>query len=321
MVKSGDPRTPGVGRNPEPKVSPSTTGRSRGFLVQGKINRLPDQTIKITLSLPWQEIKQEYEGALKSASQTIEIKGFRQGKAPKKLVEEKINKQLIYQRIIQKLVPSAYAQAIKEHQVKPIVNPQIKALSLEENKDWQFEAETCEAPRIELGQYQAAVSKINAHEKIWTPGKELKTDSKEKDSPTPQKINQRLSQIFATLLETVKINLPQILVQIETDRLLSQLLDEIKRLGLTLDSYLSSRNLTPEQLRAQYQKGAEENLKLEFILAQIADDLKVQIKPEEIEELIKKSSDEKAKKQLAGQKYQLALILRRRKTVDKLLSL
>lgn len=291
-------------------------------MAKSKINRLQDGTIKIEFSLPWSEVKKEYAQALEIISQNIEIKGFRKGKAPKKTVEEKVGKEAIYQRVIKTLVPQAYAEIIRQNNLKPIINPQVKAVTLPENKDWQFEAQTCEAPELKLGQYQEAVTKINAKEKIWTPDKG-ETTSKDYQAKTQsgQATNQRLSQIFDTLLTKITITIPQILLKSEADRLLVNLLDEIKKLGLTLDTYLSSKNLTPEQLRSQYEKIATENLKLEFILSAIADDLKIQVKPEEIEKILKQAESKEEKKQLEAQKYYLASVLRRRKTIDKLLAL
>lgn len=289
-------------------------------MAQNKVSRLADQTIKIEFSLPWQTVKQEYESTLEAAAKEVEIKGFRKGRAPKKLIEEKVGRESIYKKIIETLLPQAYAEAIREQNLKPIVNPQIKTISVKENEDWQFEAETCEIPQVELGQYQEAISKINTQDKIWTPKKSKEAVGEEKkDSQAPT--NQRLSQIFAALLKEVKISLPGILTKSETDRLLANLLDEIKKLGLTLDRYLSSRNLTPQQLKEEYEKMATDNLKLEFILAKIADDLKIQVESSEIEKLLKTAKTEKEKNQLESQKYYLASVLRRRKTIDRLLKI
>ena len=55
------------------------------------------------------------------------------------------------------------------------------------------------------------------------------------------------------------------LIEKETNRLLSQLLDELKRLGMSLDQYLASRGKTDEQLRSEYDERAEKDLKMEWV--------------------------------------------------------
>ncbi|HVZ58785.1 MAG TPA: hypothetical protein VG935_03485, partial [Patescibacteria group bacterium] len=112
------------------------------------------------------------------------------------------------------------------------------------------------------------------------------------------------------------VTLPQILTDYEADRLLSQTLDEIKKLGLSLDQYLSSTGKTPEQLREEYAAKAQSDMKLEFALAQIAESEKIIVDPKEIEEAIQKAKDEKEKAHLEANKYLLANIIRQQKTLD-----
>jgi len=84
---------------------------------------------------------------------------------------------------------------------------------------------------------------------------------------------------------------------------------------------LSSVGKTPEILRKEYQKQAEKTLKLEFILAEVAERESISIEPQEIDDFIKKAPDEKTKKALEGRRYYLASALRKQKTLDHLLSL
>ena len=286
--------------------------------IKSQIERLPKSTIKLTITIPWADIKKAYGKTLEKVAKTIKLPGFRQGKAPLKTVEEKISKPALYQEMLQDLLAEAYSQAIQEQQIKPITNPQIKPLKTEENKDWQFEAITCEKPEIKLGDYQEAIKQELKTAKIWLPGQEEK-----KEKPDPQQeAQEKLAKVFETLAKTVKVELAPILVENEASRSLAQLLEEIKKLGLTLESYLVSIKKTAEQLRQEHQIAAASSLRLEFILGEVADDLKITVSDQEIDELIEKSTKNKQEKQrLASQKYYLASVLRRQKTIDKLLNL
>ena len=286
--------------------------------IKSQIERLPKSTIKLTITIPWADIKKAYGKTLEKVAKTIKLPGFRQGKAPLKTVEEKISKPALYQEMLQDLLAEAYSQAIQEQQIKPITNPQIKPLKTEENKDWQFEAITCEKPEIKLGDYQEAIKQELKTAKIWLPGQEEK-----KEKPDPQQeAQEKLAKVFETLAKTVKVELAPILVENEASRSLAQLLEEIKKLGLTLESYLVSIKKTAEQLRQEHQIAATRSLRLEFILNEVSDDLKITVDDKEIEKLIEKSGKNKQEKQrLASQKYYLASVLRRQKTIDKLLNL
>lgn len=272
-----------------------------------QIERAPDGTIEIKITLPWSVIKKEWDVAMEEIVKSTNLPGFRKGKAPKKLVEEKLDKSKIKDEIIRKLLPVAYAEALKENNIKPVIDPQIHIDGeLIEGKDWFFHAITCEMPEINLGDYKAEVKKITAKRKIIVPGKEAETP--------------KFDEIVDAILKTATIKIPAILVQREADRLLSQMLDEVKKLGMTLDQYLASTGKTAEDIRAEYAKKAERDLQLEFILQKISQDEKITVDEVEIQKTIDNAKPEE-KESLTANKYLLASIIRQQKTLDFLKSL
>ncbi|MCL5746955.1 MAG: trigger factor family protein, partial [Patescibacteria group bacterium] len=143
------------------------------------VQKLEDGTINLTITIPNALIKKTFEEELNEAVKTADLPGFRKGKAPKKLVEEKIDKNKIQEKILQKLIPQAYIEAVKEHDLKPVLNPkihiapnQIGVEKIDKGEDWQFTAVTCEAPEVNLNAYKEAIQKLTAKSKIIVPGKE-----------------------------------------------------------------------------------------------------------------------------------------------------
>jgi FKBP-type peptidyl-prolyl cis-trans isomerase (trigger factor) len=279
------------------------------------LNRLPNGNIELTITIPWKRVKSGYEKVLEKFVKQTEIKGFRKGKAPKKLVEEKVGKETLYEETLKDLIPQVYLEAIQEYKLQPVVNPQLKLTSASWGKDWQIVATTCEIPEVKLGDYKGEIKKALAVEKIWVPGK----DKKEKKPTTEDK----LGKIFKTLLETCQIRVPEILIEDEVNRMLSRLIDQTARLGLTVEEYLTSQKKTAEELRKEYHQQAEETLKLEFILSAIADEQKIQVSDEEVEKMIQALPDEETKKEFQNpeQKLYLRHLLRKRQVIDSLSSL
>lgn len=266
------------------------------------IERKEKKVIELTITIPKEEINKTYEKFVDDMVTTAEVEGFRKGKAPRSLIEGRINKAKFNEEILRELLPHAYTEAVKEHKITPIVNPQIELVSMEEGKDWTFKATTCEEPEVKLGDYKDRIKTLTAKSKIAIPGKEQQTVHPD--------------EIFKALLEGTTIDIPEFVVAQEVDRLLSHLVNDIKSLGLSLEQYMQTVKKTPESLRDEYRKQAENDLKLEFILEKIANDEKISIEPKEIEEAIKaiKNDDERA--QVAQNPYYLAQILRRQKTLD-----
>jgi FKBP-type peptidyl-prolyl cis-trans isomerase (trigger factor) len=279
------------------------------------IKKLPDGSLEIEISIPKEKVGVSYQKALAKLAKNVEIKGFRTGKAPISLVEKQIKKENIYEEIIKELVPQAYVDILKQNNIKPIVNPQIQLISADEGKDWQLKAITCEKPQVVLNGYQQSIKNATAGQKIWVPGKEDKNEEAGK--------NQKLDLVFKTLLDVCQVKIPGLLVEEEVNQMLSRLLGQTEKLGITVEQYLQSVNKTIEQLRHEYHHQAEDTLKLEFILNQIAEEEKVVISDEDVNKMIATVPDEQTKKNLENPKERAYIrqILKKQGVIDRLLAL
>ncbi len=277
------------------------------MVTKSKIERLEDKTIKLTITIPQVAIKKLWDDTIEEFVKSAKIEGFRPGKAPKKIIEEKLNKDHVKEEVLKKLLPEHYSKAITEHNIRPIMNPKIHIEEIEEGKDWTFSALTCEVPEIDPGDYKKAVKDVTAKSKIVLPGKE------------PQKPS--TDMIMKALLDSAKAPIPNILAEQEADRLLSQLLEDVKKLGLSLDQYLASTKRSADDLRSEYKTRAENDIKLEFILSKIAEAENITVDNKEIDEAINKAKSPEEKKNLEGNRYMLAAILRQQKTLDFLIGL
>lgn len=280
------------------------------------LTRLSGSAFELTLTVPWADVKTVYDKVFDELSAEIEIEGFRKGKAPKNLIEEKIDKNKIYSEVINRILPESYQKALEEHKLMPIVSPKIQIASAEEEKDWQFIAKAAEKPKVDLDGYQEAVKTINASGKIWKPG-----DSPEEKKDEETEKTKKINSIIEKLLEVSTVELPELLVESEVNRLMTALIDDVRHAGLTFEQYLQSSSQTNETIREKYRMQAETTLKLEFIFEAIAENLNITVSKEEIEAVIAKETDEKKKEALKTQSYVIASILRRENTITKLLSL
>jgi len=197
-------------------------------------------TIDLTLTVLWPVLQKAYEETVTEIVGTTELKGFRKGKAPRKLVEEKLNRNDTLSHAIQHLLPKIYAEAVKEHDLKPILYPQIKIEKGTEGETWIFKATTCEAPIIKLDDYKKGINK-----------------------------DQKLEDKLDLLAKNIKCVIPDMLAEEEANHRLTSLVENLTQLGMTTDQYLVTKKITAEQLRAQMAQEAKASLKLEFILLEI----------------------------------------------------
>lgn len=278
------------------------------------VTKEKDGTIRLTITIPSDEVVKTKNEVVSEMIQNATLPGFRKGNAPKKLAEEKLDKQSIQEEVLKKLLPKFYVDAVSENKLKPIINPKIHVEKIEEGKDWQFEALVCEAPNITLGKYKENIKKITAAATFDVAKSKIIVPGKEHEKPKSE-------EIIKALLDSVNCQIPKILIDQEVDRLLSQLLDEVKKLGLNLDQYLSSTGKTPESVRKEYEQKAENDIKFEFSLQQIADKENITVDQKEVDEAIRKAKDENERKNLEANRYLLTSILRQQKTLDFLRNL
>src|SRR3989344_425610 len=283
--------------------------------MNSSLQQLSDNTLELTITIPWADVAKQYQTSVDEAAANTELSGFRKGKAPRDLVEKNLDKTKVYEEVLKVLIPKVYNEAVTEKKIKPIIAPKVELKEANENKDWVIRILTCEKPDVTLGDYKKAIGDLKAgmSAKIWKPG--------DKQEEKPQTTKPTLDELLMALYGTVTISLPSLLIEHEVNRLLSELIDQTKKLGLSVEQYLASTKRTADSVRHEYEEQAKRTLTLEFALETIADKDGVLISDDEIDTVINTAKTDEEKKALANQRYYLASILRRQKTLDMLASL
>lgn len=266
------------------------------------VKKAEDNTITLNITVPWQQVDKARETVENELVKNIEVPGFRKGAAPKNIAKQKLDKSKLQEEILKRVLTESYNEVVQKEQLNPIVSPQIHVESFDEGTPLKYTAETAENPKVELKDYKEAVKKITAKTKIAVPGKE------------EQKPN--MDEVIKAAMDTVDVKIPKVLVQQEANRLLSQLLDELKRLGVTLDQYIASRGKNADDLRVEYEEKAAQDLKLEFMLRSIADAENITVEAEDIQKALAGINDEKQRAAIAQNPYLVAAIIRQQKTLD-----
>src|SRR3989338_11477943 len=288
-----------------------------------KLNRLGKNTVEIIVAIEKSTIDKEYEASFTKLLQNLELKGFRKGKVPAKIAEKHLKKETIYDEMVKTIIPRIYEEIVKKENLKPVMHPKIELVKAKENEDWEIKITLAEKPAVELGNYKEAIKKIKAEQKkdeIWTPGKQSsKSDDSEKEKS--KKKQELLNLILSAILNETKCEISDLIIEEELNQRLANLLTEIQKIGLTVDAYLKSKNLTKEELNKRYKSEIEQTYKLEFILAELADKENIKVENSDLEKLFSSISDPKEKEAAKANSYFYASVLRKQKTLDYLLNL
>lgn len=84
----------------------------------------------------------------------IAINGFRKGKAPKHMIEKMYGKEVFYDDAIDKMLETAYPEALKQLDLEPIDRPTITPRDIVVGEDVVISVDVPVTPEVKLGEYK-----------------------------------------------------------------------------------------------------------------------------------------------------------------------
>jgi len=162
--------------------------------MQVSIETLEGLERRMTVQIPSERVTEAVEKKLKDLSKTVRIDGFRPGKVPLKVVQQKFGGH-VRQEVIGDVIESSYQEALIQEQVRPAGMPSIDSVSSEEKEDMsytatfevypeveQLELESIEVekPLVEISDqdFEDMLQKLREQRKTW---KETKAAAKQGD--------------------------------------------------------------------------------------------------------------------------------------------
>lgn len=280
-----------------------------------------DGTIQITFTIPFKDIKKSREVAAKDIGKDMELPGFRKGMAPLNKLLDHIPQNTLIENTLRIILPEALGRALKEHKIRPAIYPKFELVSVKEDENWQVRGVTCELPEVKLGDYKKMISDEGKTEAIWTPDK--KGSGKKPEDKKVLSRQEKEQKVIKILEKSVKFEIPKPLIEEEVSRRLSDLLQRIEKLGLTLEAYLTSIGKTADAIRKDYEEQAKEAIRFDLILGKIAVEEKIEASKEEVEQTLKAYSqgDKSGTSPAGDQKTLIETVLKKRGALDALCAL
>ena len=260
--------------------------------MQIKIKETKDNQKIITIIEDKEKVKDAINSVIGKAIENVTIEGFRKGKAPKDIAKSKLDQSKIFNEAINLLLPDLYKQAITQLNLKPITDPKIEVVKFSENEGLEINITVAEKPEIDLKNYKKNIKNYKPAVKSDYTDKEIKKLTEE------EKKQELRGGLLQELVSGAEIKLASLLIEQETGRMLNKLANSLYRINITLEDYLKSQNKKIEEVRKEYEKVAEQNLKSEFVLNTIGQELQIKVEDSEITDEINHAPDENTKKEL-----------------------
>ena len=118
------------------------------------VNEVDQHKVTLHIEVPAKDASKQAAAACKNLASRVNIPGFRKGKAPRKLIEKMYGTGVFYEDAANDLIPTAYAEALKDCDLEIVSRPEINVTQIEAGKPFIFTAEVAVKPEVILGEYK-----------------------------------------------------------------------------------------------------------------------------------------------------------------------
>ncbi|HEX6796979.1 MAG TPA: trigger factor [Ktedonobacterales bacterium] len=119
------------------------------------IERPSESEAVLHVELDWAELEKASDRAYRKLVQKYKVPGFRPGHAPRSMIERMVGKETLYQEGLEDLVDSAYRDAVREHKLTPLAQPEVEAPEFTMGEPYTFTARVPVLAPVKLGDYHA----------------------------------------------------------------------------------------------------------------------------------------------------------------------
>ena len=125
------------------------------------VEKLSPTRVKLSIEVSFDELTPHIDGAYKTLSEKINIPGFRKGKVPSAMIDQRVGRGAVLDEAINAALPTFYSQAAKENDVLVIGRPNVDITELKDNEKFAFTVEVDVRPEIELPNFSQIEIKVD----------------------------------------------------------------------------------------------------------------------------------------------------------------
>ncbi len=124
------------------------------------VESLSPTRVKLTVQLPFEELQPSFDEAYKAIGKQVNVPGFRKGKVPARVIEQRFGRGAVLEEVINDAVPKAYENALREQEIVPVGRPEVDVTEIEDGQHVTFTAEVDVRPEFELPDYKAIAVEV-----------------------------------------------------------------------------------------------------------------------------------------------------------------
>ena len=120
--------------------------------MKSAVETLSPTRAKLTVEVPFEELKPSLDAAYKQIAKQINVPGFRRGKVPPAVIDRQVGREAVLDQAINDVLPQKYMEALQSNSLEPLAQPEIEVTKHGE-EGLEFTAEVDVKPEITLPSY------------------------------------------------------------------------------------------------------------------------------------------------------------------------
>ena len=131
--------------------------------MKSAVETLSPTRVKIVVEVPFDELKPDLDKAYQTIGSQIQIPGFRQGKVPARIIDQRVGRGAVVQEAVNEALPRFFSEAVEAEGIRAIGQPEVDvtAVPLEDGQDLEFTVETDVRPDIELPELEGIAVEVD----------------------------------------------------------------------------------------------------------------------------------------------------------------
>jgi trigger factor len=130
--------------------------------VKSTVETLSPTRVRLAVEVPFAEIEPSLKKAYQQVAQQVSIPGFRKGKVPASVIDQRVGRGVVLNEAVQEVVPQQLVAALQQHSVKSLGRPEVADLQFDEGQPLTFTAEVDVRPEINLPDLAAIEVTVDA---------------------------------------------------------------------------------------------------------------------------------------------------------------
>ena len=132
--------------------------------MKSAVETLNPTRVRLTVEVPFEELKPSLDAAYKKINQQVTVPGFRKGKIPARIIDQRFGRGAVLEEAINDALPKFYTEAVNTGELKVLGQPEIDITEFNDNEELKFTAEVDIRPEIEIPDYSGIEVTVDAVE-------------------------------------------------------------------------------------------------------------------------------------------------------------